>query len=123
MKKKINNLNLIYQKKDIVVHGSNLGLTINKLRLSLLTRKIFNVPEDKMSIIIVNLLSYDCIRKQKTRGTNGNKKIFPRFIFSQSFSNFSYLFTVFLKLQHYCGSMPYLGIRYSIKGIKLFFFF
>ena len=47
--------NLIYKKKDIVVQGSNLGLTLNKLRFSLLTRKIFNVPEDKMSIII-NLL-------------------------------------------------------------------
>jgi len=37
---------LISESKNIVVHGSNLGLTISKLRLSLSVRKMFNIPED-----------------------------------------------------------------------------
>lgn len=106
--------------RDIVIHGSNIGLTISKLRLSLLIRKMFNVPEDQMSVLVGNLLSDGSLSKQKARGTSRIKVIYPRFSFSQSLSHFSYFWLVFWSLRHYCGSMPSLGVRFSSKGTKLF---
>jgi len=73
-----------------------------------------------MSVLVGTLLSDGSLIKQKARGTSGNKVIYPKFSFSQSLSHFSYFWLVFWSLRHYCGSLPSLGIRLSVKGTKLF---
>jgi len=56
---------------------------------------MFNIPQDQMSVIVGTLLSDGCHRRQKARGTNGNKIIYPRFTFSESLSHFYYFWSVF----------------------------
>jgi hypothetical protein len=51
---------------------------------------MFNIPDDQMSVLVGTLLSDGSLRKQKARGTSGNKVIYPKFSFSQSLSHFSY---------------------------------
>lgn len=97
--------------KDLVIFGSNLSSTIGYPYYTIIIRHMIELPSNIYDMLIGILLSdgWLIINKQNN----------ARFGFKQSLARFEYLYTVFMKLSHYCSAYPYL-VKTNLKGKKFF---
>lgn len=99
-------------KKSLVIYGSNLGSTIGMGRLSVKIRNFIFITPEIHYIIIGKLLSDGWLEKS-TLNSNA------RFRFKQSINRADYVISSFIKLSHYCSSLPIL-VNSQRKGITHF---
>lgn len=78
------------------VVGSTLGISFNKY-----VRNLIHFPKDIVCQFVGHLLGDASLVFSRT-------SITPSFVFVQSLSHFSYLWSVFHTLHHYCKAVPYL---------------
>jgi hypothetical protein len=84
----------------LVVWGENMYSGFRTLRLSNIELNMFKLPEYQRGIIVGLLLSDGWLSYP-----SANNK-FPRFGFEQTFSQSSYVWSVYWMLSHYCYSLP-----------------
>jgi hypothetical protein len=88
--------------RALVIWGSNLSSTVNTVKIKKSTRNIIQLPLHIKSLVVGLLLSDGRVQKGKPHWN-------ARLGFKQSLINFSYLWSTFNVLSHYCPSYPYLS--------------
>ena len=110
--------------KDIVVWGSNLGLTIGLPVFNTIIRNMVKLPYYQLSVIIGILLSDAKLQLSYSNFSLSNKlldslnlnlKRNASLTFSQSFTKFHYFMFIFNILSHYCSSFPILQFKKILK--------
>jgi len=93
--------------KAIVLWSSNLNSTVNYPKFTSIVRYMVKLPNHLRSMLGRLLISDAWLQINKSGNT--------RFFFKQSFSNFTFVYSIFIRMNHFCSSYPIITST-TIKG-------